>query len=194
MMNAIWGVTVILCIGYVLVGGKDAEGVANSLARSGEQAIALTLGLAGTVAFWSGINRIAEKAGLIKALARVFRPIFVILFPSLRSNEPILSLIVSNVCATLFGLGNAATPLGLEAMRVMQAGSLRKDTATDAMCTLIVLNTTGVTLFPATLVGIRLAAGSENPMAIIGVTLLASLAGLVVGLIADRALRRYFRP
>ncbi len=79
-------------------------------------------------------------------------------------------------------------------MRVMQGGSLRKDTATDAMCTLIVLNTTGVTLFPATLVGIRLAAGSENPTAIIGVTLLASLAGLVVGLVTDRALRRYFRP
>ena len=193
MMNIIWGVGVLVSIGYMFLLGGDAEALANSLARSGEQALALTLGLIGTVAFWSGMNRVAEAAGLLKALGFLLRPLFVLLFPSLRREDRALRLVMSNVCATLLGLGNAATPLGLEAMRAMQEQNPRQDTATDAMCTLIVMNTTGVTVFPATVVGLRLAAGRENPMSIIGATLLASLFGLSVGLIADRLLSQWWR-
>lgn len=193
MMNIIWGAVVLVSIGYMFLVGGDVQALANALARSGEQALALTLGLIGTVAFWSGINRIADSAGLIKALGLLMRPLFVLLFPSLRKEDKALFLVMSNVCATLLGLGNAATPLGLEAMRVMQEQNPHKETATNAMCTLIVMNTTGVTVFPATVVGLRLAAGSENPMRVIGATFLASLCGLAVGLIADRLLSRWWR-
>jgi len=192
-MNRIWGFTVIFSILYVLAVGGDQEKLVNSLVQSGEQAIALIIGLGGVIAFWSGLNRVAEKAGLITAFARLFSPIFALLFPSVRKDEHVLSLIMSNFCANFFGLGNAATPLGLEAMRVMQEKNHHKDTATDAMCTLILINATGLTLFPATSVSLRMAAGSDDPMAIIGSTFLAGVLGLTVALIADRVVRRWHK-
>ncbi|MDP3487862.1 MAG: nucleoside recognition domain-containing protein [Bacillota bacterium] len=193
MMNIVWAVLMILGVGYGLLNGQDATALGNTLSKSGEQAIALTMGLVGIVAFWSGLNRIAEKAGLASALGRLVRPLFQVIFPSLKGHDAALSAIVMNVCATLFGLGNAATPLGLEAMRQMQTKNPHPDTATDAMCTLLALNTTGLTIFPATVIGLRIAAKSLNPTAIVLSTLLASIIATITGLVVDGVLRRRWR-
>lgn len=190
MMNYVWAVLILLGILYTLATGGDALTISNALTRSGEQAIALTMGLVGTVAFWSGLNRIADKAGLVRSLGKAVKPLFVFLFPSLREQDDALSAVIMNVCATLFGLGNAATPLGLHAMRLMQEKNRRPDTATDAMCTLLALNTTGLTIFPATVVGLRLAAGSVNPTAVVLSTLIASIIATISGLVIDSVLRR----
>ena len=193
MMNIVWAVLMILGVGYGLLNGQDANALGNTLTKSGEQAIALTMGLVGIVAFWSGLNRIADKAGLVNALGRLVRPLFQFIFPSLKGQDAALSAVVMNVCATLFGLGNAATPLGLEAMRQMQSKNPQPDTATDAMCTLLALNTTGLTIFPATVIGLRIAAKSANPTAIVVSTLLASVIATITGLLVDRVLRRRWR-
>lgn len=190
MMNYVWAVLILIGILYALATGGDTLTISNALTRSGEQAMALTMGLMGIVAFWSGLNRVADKAGLVRALGTAVRPLFVLLFPSLRGQDEALSAVVMNVCATLFGLGNAATPLGLRAMRLMQEKNRQPDTATDAMCTLLALNTTGLTIFPATVVGLRLAAGSQNPTAVVASTFLASIIATMSGLAIDRVLRR----
>lgn len=189
MMNTVWATLMLLSIVFGVLSGQDTVALGNALTKSGEQAIALCLGLLGIVSFWSGLNRIAEKAGLVSALGRLVKPLFQVIFPSLRGHDAALSAVTMNVCATLFGLGNAATPLGLEAMRQMQEQNTHPDTATDAMCTLLTLNTTGLTIFPATVVGLRIAARSANPTAVVASTLLASIIATLVGLLADRLLR-----
>lgn len=191
-MNIVWAVLMLLGLGYGMFSGQDVATMGNTLTKSGEQAIALTLGLVGIVAFWSGFNRIASRAGLVTSLGRLVRPFFQVLFPSLRGQDAALSAVVMNVCATLFGLGNAATPLGLEAMRLMQLKNPHPETATDAMCTLLALNTTGLTIFPATVIGLRIAAKSVNPAAVVLSTLLASIIATLSGLALDRLLRRWW--
>lgn len=193
MMNIIWAIIMVVSIGYGLINGQDPAALGNALTKSGEQAIALCLGLVGIVAFWSGLNKIADKAGLVSGLGRLVKPLFQLLFPSLRGQDAALSAVVMNVCATMFGLGNAATPLGLEAMRLMQANNPKPDTATDAMCTLLALNTTGFTIFPATVIGLRIAAKSSDPASIVTSTLLASVLATIVGLVIDKVLRGRWR-
>jgi len=193
MINAIWATIVLSGIIYTLATGRDAEVISRSLMQSGEQALALTLGLAGVMAFWSGLARIAERAGLVDMLGKVLRPLFLCLFPSLRRHDEALAAVSLNVCATFLGLGNAATPLGLRAMHLLQEINPTKDRASDAMCTLLALNTTGLSLFPAAVVGLRLAAGSVDPAAVVDGALLTGLVATLVGLTCDRLLRGRWR-
>lgn len=193
MMNAVWAFLMLAAILYALATGGEAELLTRTLLQSGEAAIALTLGLTGVIAFWSGLARIAERAGLVTGLGTMLRPLFVFLFPSLRGHSHVLTAVTLNVCATFLGLGNAATPLGLRAMTLLQEINPDKDRASDAMCTLLALNTTGLALFPATVVGLRLATGSAYPTAVVDSAILAGLAATVVGLACDRLLRRRWR-
>lgn len=193
MMNAIWALLILSGILYALAATKDAAIIAQVLLQSGEQAIALTMGLIGVMAFWSGLARIAERAGLVAGLGALLRPLFLLLFPSLRGHEQALTAVTLNVCATFLGLGNAATPLGLRAMTLLQQINPSKDRASDAMCTLLALNTTGLALFPASVVGLRLALGSAHPAAVVDSTLLTGLAATVIGLVCDRLFRKRWR-
>jgi len=193
MMNVLWALLVLSAILYTLATGAEVEPMMRTLLQSGEATIAMTLGLTGVIAFWSGLARIAERAGLVKGLGAMLRPLFLLLFPSLRGHEQVLTAVTLNVCATFLGLGNAATPLGLRAMALLQQINPNKERASDAMCTLLALNTTGLALFPATVVGLRLAAGSAQPTAVVDSALLAGFAATLVGLACDRLLRKRWR-
>jgi spore maturation protein A len=193
MMNVVWALLMLSAILYALATGGEAELVTRTMLQSGEAAMAMTLGLTGVIAFWSGLARIAERAGLVTGLGTILRPLFLFLFPSLRGHSHALTAVTLNVCATFLGLGNAATPLGLRAMALLQQINPEKDRASDAMCTLLALNTTGLALFPATVVALRLAAGSAHPTAVVDSALLAGLAATMVGLVCDRLLRKRWR-
>ncbi|NLY54654.1 MAG: hypothetical protein GX060_08605 [Firmicutes bacterium] len=188
MMNAIWLLMILGGIGVAAWNGR-IDVVAQSIVSGGEQAITLSLALLAVLTFWMGLARVAEKAGLLEFLARILAPFLRPFFPSLRNNPEAMKHIVLNFCANLLGLGNAATPFGLKAMQAMQEKNREPDTATDAMCTFLVINTAGMTIIPTTVIALRAATGSADPTATVGVTLLAGLVATVVGLIVDYCFR-----
>lgn len=191
-MNIVWLLMVVVGVLAAATCGR-MEVISSAIVSGSEQAVSLAIALLAILSFWLGIARVAEKAGLLEILARMLAPLLRPLFPSLKENDPALRHIVLNFTANLLGLGNAATPFGLRAMQAMQAKSRHKDEATDAMCTLLTLNTAGLTLVPTTVIALRAASGSSNPTATVGVTLLSGLVGITVGLVVDRLLRPFSR-
>lgn len=192
MMNFIWLFMVLVGIIAAAASGR-IDIVAKSIVSGGEQAITLSLALLAVLSFWMGLARVAEKSGLLRVLARLLSPFLRPLFPSLRRNNEAMKHIVLNFSANLLGLGNAATPFGLKAMHAMQEKSSDKETATDAMCTFLVLNTAGMTIIPSSVIALRAAYGSADPTATVAVTLLAGLVATIVGLVADYLFRKLRR-
>ena len=155
-------------------------------AKSG---VEVSIGLISIISFWLGIMNIAESAGLIEGLARIVRPVAKWLFPSVPETHPAMGAIVANMSANLLGLGNAATPLGLRAMEELQKLNPIKERASDAMCTLLALNTASLTIIPATMIGLRAEFHSKNPADIVLPTLLATLIATTAAVV----LARWFR-
>ncbi len=139
-----------------------------------ETAISLAINLIGIMMLWLGLMKIAEAAGLVQIIARAVKPVMVFLFPGIPADGPAMGAIVMNVAANMLGLGNAATPLGLKAMQELQELNENKEYASNAMCMLLSINTSGVTLIPATIIGFRVAQGSSDmlfwPLMIISTT------------------------
>jgi spore maturation protein SpmA len=152
----------------------------------------LALALVGVLALWTGLMRVAEKAGLVALLARLLRPLLVRLFPEVPPEHPAMGAIVMNMSANLLGLGNAATPLGLQAMKHLQDLNPVKKTATNAMALFLALNTTHLTLVPAKTIAVRLEYGSTQATNIVLPTILATACGMVVAVVVARLLQRRF--
>ncbi|MCC5875939.1 MAG: nucleoside recognition protein [Candidatus Sumerlaeia bacterium] len=144
--------------------------------------ITLAIQLIGIMMLWLGLMRVAEKAGLVRFIAKCLKPIMVRLFPELPPESDAMGAIVMNISANMLGLGNAATPLGLKAMQELQELNERKEYASNAMCMLLALNTSSVTLITPAIIGFRVAAGSGNIMqfwpVMIGVTVCSTIAGV----------------
>jgi len=138
--------------------------ITKSTARWAEISIGLAINLIGIMMLWLGLMRIAEEAGLVRVIARALKPIMVRLFPELPPEGDAMGAIIMNMAANMLGLGNAATPLGLKAMEELQEVNENKEYASNAMCMLLSLNTSSVTLIPPTIIGYRVAAGSEDIM------------------------------
>jgi spore maturation protein A len=192
VLNVIWvGLIVAGVVTAALTGRLDA-GVTKAAFESAKLGVENVIAMTGVLIFWLGIARVAEASGLIESLARVLRPVFRPVFPSLRPDGPALRAILLNVAANVLGLGQAATPFGLKAMRELQACSDQEDpaVASDAMVTLLVMNTAGVTLIPATVIAYRAAAGSHDPAQIVPATIAASLGSTAFALALDALLRR----
>jgi len=189
MMNLVW---VLMILGGIIAAAVNGriDVVANSIVSGGEQAITLCLALLAVLSFWMGLARVAERAGLLQLLARLLSPFLRPLFPSLKHNQEAMRHVVLNFAANLLGLGNAATPFGLKAMHAMQEANRDKETATDAMCTFLAINTSSVTLIPATIIAYRAAADSANPAEIIGAAIIATTASTIVAIIAVKALAK----
>ncbi|MDI3327426.1 MAG: nucleoside recognition domain-containing protein [Alicyclobacillaceae bacterium] len=166
------------------------EVVTRSLLKGAEEGVAVALGLISILVFWLGVMRIAEEAGLVAALARVLRPVARWLFPSVPPDHPAMGSILANMSANLLGLGNAATPLGLKAMRELQELNPDKERASDAMCTLLALNTASLTLLPTTVIALRLQYGSAQPTDILPAAAVATAVGTVSAVLLDRFYRR----
>jgi spore maturation protein A len=190
-MGAILAVLMALSVVVAAVQGRLPELTAAALEAAGK-ASTFALGLIGILALWMGLMRVAEEAGLVRFIARLASPVLRLLFPEVPRDHPAMGAIVMNVAANVLGLGNAATPFGVRAMQELETLNPRPGTATDAQAMLCALNTASVQLVPATVIALRVAAGSRAPGEIIGPTLLASLCGVVVAVTAARLLRRLF--
>lgn len=189
MLNQIWAGLLVLSVAVAVARGK-ADMVTEAAMTSASSAVETIIGLAGIMVLWMGLSRIAEDAGLIQSLARFVQPVLRFLFPSIPRDHAALGSITMNISANMLGLGSAATPFGLKAMQQLQELNPKKDTASDAMVTFLVLNTSGVTLIPAVVIGLRAQHGSANPGEIMAPVLLATICSTVIGLTMDYFLRR----
>jgi spore maturation protein A len=192
MVNAIWlGMIVI----GVVVGGLNGriEHVTAASIQAAESAVSLSFKLIGVMSLWLGIMKIAEKAGIIRILTYIIRPITRFLFPSVPKDHPALGAIMMLLSANALGIGNAATPMGLKAMQELQKLNPDKETASEAMCTLLALTTAGFTLVPATVIALRAAAGSLSPTEIVATTLIASITANISVVVVDKICQQIYR-
>lgn len=186
-MAWVWtGMVVISLIFGVAAGSLDA--VANAALEGAQSAIDLSLSMAGILCLWSGVMEIMNVCGLSSGLAKVFRPILRRLLPNASKDEKTLAAVSANVSANLLGLGNAATPLGIQAARRMARGC--NGVASDELCLLVVLNTASIQLLPTTIASVRAAAGCKTPFDILPAVWLASVISVAVGLLTARLLSR----
>lgn len=189
MVNWIWLFFIVISVVVAAATGK-MDTVTQAAFEGAKSGVTVSFGLISIMVFWLGMMRIAEDAGLLAKLAKALRPIVRWLFPDIPKDHPALGYIMSNLSANLFGLGNAATPMGIKAMQELQKLNPDKDTATPAMCTLLALNTSSITIVPTTLIAIRMNYGSANPAEIIGTTLAATFVATAAAIAADRWYRR----
>jgi spore maturation protein A len=153
-------------------------------------AVQIAIGLIGIMALWLGMMKIAEAAGLVTLIARAVRPLTIRLFPDIPADHPAVAAMLMNISANMLGLGNAATPFGLKAMEELNKLNPKAGVATNSMCTFLAMNTSCITLIPATAIAVRAASGSANPAIIIGTTVLASLTATIVGVTMAKLLQR----
>ncbi len=153
-------------------------------------AVTISLGLIGVMALWLGIMKVGEAAGLLELLTKVVAPVTRRLFPDVPPNHPAVGAMIMNIAANMFGLNNAATPMGLKAMEELNKLNPKAGTATNAMCTFLVINTSGLTLIPATVIAIRAGLGSADPGIIIGTSIFGAACATTAGLISVKILQR----
>lgn len=189
-MNYIWTALLVVSIAFALAGGADGgKRITQGVIEGAENAVIFAFGLIGTLAFWSGMLKLAEASGLTALLARLLSPLVRRLFPSIPPDDPANASILMALSANAIGLGNASTPLGLKAMHDLARLNQGRDEASDAMCTFLALSTSGITLIPGSVIAIRAAAGSGDPTAVVLTTFLATVIATAVAVIADRVAR-----
>jgi spore maturation protein A len=191
MLNYIWFALMAIALLVAIVMGT-APAVTKGAIDSAKTAVEIALGLVGIMTLWLGIMKVAEAAGLISLLGRMLRPFSRLLFPEIPPEHPAIGAMIMNIAANMLGLSNAATPLGIKAMEELQTLNEEKDTATNAMVTFMALNTAGIQLIPATIIGVLAAAGAKNPTAIIVTTIVATFSGAVAAVTAAKILQRFF--
>jgi spore maturation protein SpmA len=166
----------------------DAVGKASF--DSAKRAVELAISLIGAMALWLGIMKVAESAGLMRAVTRAIRPVMVWLFPDVPANHPAMSAIIMNMGANMLGLGNAATPMGIKAMQELDKLNPQKGTATNAMCLFLAINTSSVTILPLGVIAVRAASGSTSPGGILLPALCASACSTAAAIFMAKLLSR----
>ena len=186
-MTWVWTGMVALSLIFGLATGR-LDAVAAAALEGAGSAVELSIAMAGTLCLWSGVMEILNVCGLSAGLARAFRPLLRRLLPRASRDPETLAAVSANVSANLLGLGNAATPLGIQAARRMAQGC--GGVASDELCLLVVLNTASIQLLPATIASLRAAAGCKTPFDILPAVWLSSAASVAAGLAAARLLSR----
>ena len=190
MLNYIWLGLMVLA---VLIGGWNGqlkEVDEKSLEMANTAVVGIAFALIGVMALWLGVMRLAERAGLVSLLARVLRPLMIRIFPDVPAEHPAMGSMLMNIAANLLGLGNAATPLGLRAMRDLESLNPRPGTATNAMCTFLAINTSGIQLIPVTAIAILAANHSTNPTSIVGTSIICTTCACVCGVLMAKFLSK----
>ncbi|MFX3617219.1 MAG: nucleoside recognition domain-containing protein [Sporolactobacillus sp.] len=185
MINIIWVVLFLVGLLYAAFNGT-MDAVNKSIFDSASYAVTLCIGLISILIFWLGLMKVAERSGLLDKLAHFFKPLIRHIFPEVPPDHPAMGYILSNMIANLFGLGNAATPMGIKAMEELKKLNGGKNTPSRSMITLLALNTSGLTLIPTTVIAIRMQNKSLAPTDIVGPTLLATLCTTIAALLIDR--------
>jgi len=188
MINAIWMILLVSGVIVAAINGR-MDIVTKAVLDGAKEGVVICFGLLSILVFWSGLMKIAEQAGLVQSLAKVLYPLARFLYPSVPKNHPAMGSIVANMSANMLGLGSAATPLGLKAMKELQDLNPDKERASDAMCTLLAINTSGLTIIPATIIGLRMQYGSANPTEIVVTTLMATFLATSAAVFLDRWFR-----
>ncbi len=188
-MNYIWLALMVISL---VVGAINAqlEAVTKAAVEYAGVAVDISLGLIGIMAFWLGMMKIAEEGGIIRLLSRAIRPIAKFLFPDIPPDHPAIGTMLMNIIANWLGLGNAATPLGLKAMKELQKLNKSKDTATNAMVVFLALNTASITFIPMTVIAVRTKLGSANPFEIISTAVFASTCATIAAVTAAKLIQR----
>ena len=179
MLNYIWFFMIFISVIVGTINGK-IDAVTESAIQMSKTAVEIAIGLIGIMALWLGTMKIAEKSGLIGLIAGALKPITIRLFPDVPQDHPAVGSIVLNMAANMLGLGNAATPLGLKAMEELQELNQEKDTASNAMCTFLAINTSSIQLIlPATVVGLMGAASNQIFITTLTTTVLSTTAAII---------------
>ncbi|ABK84670.1 spore maturation protein A [Bacillus thuringiensis str. Al Hakam] len=185
MVNLVWVAMAVIGIVYAMINGT-MEAINKAVFDGAKDAVTICIGLISVLVFWLGLMKIAEEAGLLKKLVALFMPIVKRLFPEIPKDHPSMGFILSNMMANFFGLGNAATPLGIKAMEQLKELNGGKDSASRSMVTFLALNTSAITLIPTTVISIRMTYESANPTEIVGVTFIAQVLSMIGAIWIDR--------
>jgi spore maturation protein A len=188
-MSWIWALLLAVAVVTAALNGRMAE-LTGAIAESAGRAVTLSLGLVGVMTLWLGLMKVAEEAGLVRILARAARPVMRRLFPEVPAEHPAMGAMMLNIAANMLGLGNAATPFGLRAMRALDELNPHPGTATDAQALFCAMNTASLQIIPASVVALRAASGARQPGDVIGPTLLATVAATVTAVVAAKLLAR----
>lgn len=185
MVNYIWVFMTLIGIIFGIVNGTMEE-INKAIFMGAKEAVTLCIGLISILVFWLGMMRIAQESGLLDGLSRLFRPIVKRLFPEVPPDHPAMGYILSNMIANMFGLGNAATPLGIKAMEQLQEINGGKNEASRSMITFLAINTASITLIPTTVISIRMTYNSASPTEIVVPTFIATIISAIGAIIIDR--------
>ena len=185
MLNIIWPIFLIISIIFSILMGNINE-LNSSIFQSTSDAVNLCITLLGTMCLWNGIMQIANKTTFIKKITKLLSPLMKLLFPKIKKDDEVYQEISMNIVANVLGLGNAATPLGIKAMKSMQKKNIDKKVLTNEMATFIVLNTASIQIIPTTVIAIRNSLGSNNPTAIIVPVWVATICAAIAGITATK--------
>jgi spore maturation protein A len=185
MVNYIWVFMTVVGFIFALINGTMAE-VNKAIFDGAKEAVTLCIGLISVLVFWLGMMRIAEESGLLERLSKLFRPLVKRLFPEVPVSHPAMGYILSNMISNMFGLGNAATPLGIKAMEELKKLNGGKDSASRSMVTFLAINTASITIIPTTVIAIRMNYHSASPTEIVVPTIIATIISALGAILIDR--------
>lgn len=185
MLNFVWPIFIIISFVYAIFSG-NLDSLNSSIFSSTEEAVKLCLSLLGTMCLWNGIMQIANQTSVVTKLTKLLKPLMRLLFPEIEENSPVYQEISMNMIANILGLGNAATPLGLKAMKSLQDQNVDKTVLSNSMATLIVINTASIQIIPTTVIAIRSSLGSQNPTSIIVPVWIATICAAIAGITATK--------
>lgn len=185
MLNIVWPFFIIISFAFAISSG-NVEALNNSIFSGTQEAVNLSINLLGTICLWNGIMAIASKTTLLDKLTKFLSPVMRFLFPEINKDNEVHKQISMNVVANLLGLGNAATPLGLKAMKTMQKENKDKRRLTNSMAMFIVLNTASLQIIPTTVIAIRSSLGSSNPTKIVFPVWIATICAAFAGVFATK--------
>ncbi len=191
MLNILWPLFIIISFIYAILTGRVSQ-INNSVFDGAKSAVELAISLLGTICLWNGIMQVASNTNIVKHLTKILNPIMKKLFPDINKEEKVHKEITMNIIANIMGLGNAATPLGLKAMKSMQEKNKDKERLSNSMAVFIVLNTASIQLIPTTVIAIRSALGSNNPTAMIIPIWIATICAALSAVISSKILMKKF--
>ncbi len=189
MVSTLWILLIIIGVLFSLFTG-NIDKINTEILSCGSKALEISLKILPVLALWLGIMKIASKSGLLKKISKLIKPILRLIFNEIDYNHESLDYISSNVLTNIFGLGSASTPFGLKAMKSLQELNPNKEVASKSMITFIILNTSGLTILPTTVISLRMMHNSSNPSNILFACILSTLISTIISILIDKIFRR----
>lgn len=189
MINYLWGFMIVIGIVVGVINGRIDE-VSTQAITSSKEAVTLAIAMLGVMSLWTGIMQIAKASGIIEGLTKVFRPLIRILFPDIPAGHVANEYIASNMIANILGLGWAATPMGLMAMKELKILNKDSEYASADMCTFLIINISSLQLIPVNIIAYRSQYGSISPTEILGAALIATAISTIAGVIFSIVARK----